>query len=134
MGFMDSRYAERFKQAARRSRDLDRRSIEQKLVDRLIEAQWSLIEEDQGDGQEPKTLVEFNPHQKAYWDKWCMDENCRLQTLYAPTEFDCHCDIDEAVEGFLFRARTELEIITSISDTALEVRELKNALLKQDES
>ena len=83
------------------------------LVTPLLDAQLSF------------EIDDLTPHQNEYWSWWMLEEQTSTSRKY---EEDEKSDpIHEIAEGFSHACKRELEIIRTISDSALELRRTRLA-------
>ena len=83
------------------------------LVTPLLDAQLSF------------EIDDLTPHQNEYWNWWVLKEQTSISRKY---EEDEKSDpIHEIAEGFSHACKRELEIIRTISDSALELRRTRLA-------
>ncbi|MDC0303101.1 hypothetical protein OAL13_00610 [bacterium] len=83
------------------------------LVTPLLDAQLSF------------EIDDLTPHQNEYWNWWVLEEQTSISRKY---EEDEKSDpIHEIAEGFSHACKRELEIIRTISDSALELRRTRLA-------
>ena len=83
------------------------------LMEPLLDAQLSF------------EIDDLTPHQNEYWNWWVLEEQTSISRKY---EEDEKSDpIHEIAEGFSHACKRELEIIRTISDSALELRRTRLA-------
>ena len=78
------------------------------LVDPLLDAQFSIEVDD------------LTPHQNEYWSWWALEEQTSISRKYEGD--DKPNPIHEIAEEFSHACEREMEIIRTISDSALELR------------
>lgn len=83
------------------------------LVTPLLDAQLSF------------EIDDLTPHQNEYWNWWVLEEQTVISRTYEEDEKSN--PIHEIAEGFSHACKRELEIIRTISDSALELRRTRLA-------
>ena len=83
------------------------------LVTPLLDAQLSF------------EIDDLTPHQNEYWSWWVLEEQTSISRKYEEEEKSD--PIHEIAEGFSHACKRELEIIRTISDSALELRRTRLA-------
>jgi hypothetical protein len=83
------------------------------LVDPLLDAQFSF------------EVGDLTPHQYEYWSWWALEEQTSISRNYEEDEMSL--PIHDIAEGFIHACKREMEIIRTISDSALELRRMRLA-------
>ena len=83
------------------------------LVDPLLDAQFSF------------EVGDLTPNQYEYWSWWALEEQTSISRNYEEDEMSL--PIHDIAEGFIHACKREMEIIRTISDSALELRRMRLA-------